>query len=266
MTVKGKGESKSKKLLITAGLVAALTFTAALTAGCDGTSDSTIHLASVGPEDRIEGEFKNGITMALDEIREKNVLSGAAIEVEYFDDKRDLTTGVRIAQELAKQKDKYTAVIGHWNASINIPAATIYNDAGLLAITPMVSSPDLTIPAKEYIFRTVTTDADEAAKIAQYASDKGYKNIAVVYADSDYGRGLCDVFEKLCDELGLNIVDTHINFVNQAEFDRQYEKWKALNVDGGVPCRFPSLRRGRRKPDPGKGCRGTHSERRRLQL
>jgi branched-chain amino acid transport system substrate-binding protein len=214
-----------------AGLATALILTAALAAGCGGPADSTVYLASVGPEDRIQGEFNNGITMALEEIEKENFLNGTAVKIEYFDDKRDLTTGIRIAQELAKQKDKYTAVIGHWNASINIPAATIYNAAALLDVTPMVSSPELTIPAKQYIFRMVTTDADEAERIAQYASEKGYRNIAVCYADSDYGRGLCDVFETFCGGLGLNIIDTHINFVNQAEFDRQYKKWKALNVD-----------------------------------
>jgi len=220
-----------KKLIKTAGLTATVILAAMLSAGCDDSAGDTVYLASVGPENRIEGEFRNGITMAVEEIRESDFLGETAIEVEYFDDKRDLTTGIRIAQKLAAEKDKYTAVIGHWNASINIPAASIYNDAGLLAITPMVSSPDLTIPAKEYIFRAVPTDADEARKIAGYALDRGLKNIAVCYADNDYGIGLCDAFEEACDELGLRIIDSHTSFVNQAEFDRQYEKWKALEAD-----------------------------------
>jgi branched-chain amino acid transport system substrate-binding protein len=221
-----------KKMIMTVGLAITLISAAVLTGGCGGSDGgSTVYLASAGPEDRIEGEFKNGITMAVEEITENDYLEGTAVEVEYFDDKRDLTTGIRIAQKLAGEKGKYTAVIGHWNASINIPAATIYNDAGLLAITPMVSSPELTIPAKEYIFRAVPTDADEAKKIAQYASDKGFENIAIVYADSDYGIGLCDEFERACGELGIQIIDSHTNFINQAEFDRQYKKWKALEID-----------------------------------
>ena len=221
-----------KKTIQTAVLMIAASLVAILMIGCENSAaGDTIYLASAGPENRIEGEFRNGITMAMDEINESGYLGERTVEIEYFDDKRDLTTGIKIAQKLAEQKDKYTAVIGHWNASIGIPAAKIYNDAGLLAITPMVSSPELTRPAKEYIFRAVPTDADEARRIAGYASDKGYENIALCYADNDYGIGLCNEFEKACDELGISIIDSHTNFVNQEEFEQQYKKWKALEID-----------------------------------
>lgn len=219
------------KLMKIAGFLIVILTAAAMAAGCETQAENTVYLASVGPENRIEGEFRNGITMAIDEINENGYLEGMTVQVDYFDDKRDLTTGIRIAQKLADLKDQYTAVIGHWNASINIPASTIYNNAGLLAITPMVSSPELTIPAKEYIFRAVPTDADEAKKIAQYASDKGYESIAICYADSDYGTGLCNEFDKACDALGINIIDSHTNFINQEEFEQQYMKWKALDID-----------------------------------
>lgn len=223
---------KAKKTIFTVCLIITAFLAAALTTGCENSaSGKTVYLASAGPESRTEGEFRNGMTMAMDEINEGGYLEGMTIQTDYFDDKRDLTTGIKIAQKLAEQKDKYSAVVGHWNASISIPASTIYNDAGLLAITPMVSSPELTVPAKEYIFRAVPTDADEAKKIAGYASEKGYKNIAVCYADSDYGVGLCNEFEKACDESGISIIDSHTNFINIEEFDQQYEKWKALDVD-----------------------------------
>lgn len=210
----------------------AVALMAVTAAGCENAADSnTVYLASAGPANRIEGEFKNGVTMAVDEINQSGYLEGKTVQVDYFDDKRDLTTGIKIAQKLAEEKDKYSAVIGHWNASISIPAATIYNDAGLLAITPMVSSPRLTLPEKEYVFRAVPTDTDEAQKIAGYAAEKGYKNIAVCYNDNDYGTGLCDEFEKAAGKLSINIIDTHTNFINQDEFDQQYKKWVALDVD-----------------------------------
>ncbi|MDD2189733.1 MAG: ABC transporter substrate-binding protein [Eubacteriales bacterium] len=200
--------------------------------GCEnGVDRNTIYIAAAGPESRMEGEFKNGIKMAEEEIEQTGYLDGKSIQVDYYDDKRDLTTGIKIAQNIAEQKYKYSAVIGHWNASINIPAAPIYNNAGLLAMTPMVSSPDLTIPAKEYIFRMVPTDSDEARKMAVYAAEKNLWNIAICYTDSDYGTGLCDEFEKACDETGVNIIDSHADFINKAEFEQQYEKWKALDID-----------------------------------
>lgn len=200
--------------------------------GCDKTEGDAniLRIAAVGPENRIEGEFKNGVTMAIEEVNQTDLLDGKTIAIDYFDDKRDLTTGIKIAQELSGQVGKYSAVIGHWNASINIPAADIYEKAGLLALSPMVSSPELTAEPKEYIFRAVPTDADEASRIAGYAAEKGYQKIAVCYTDSDYGTGLCSAFETAAQLNGIEIIDTHVSFVNQQEFDAQYEKWVALDV------------------------------------
>lgn len=222
---------ESKRWLTKVTLFVAILTLPTLFSGCGTESDeATIYLASVGPESRMEGEFQNGVTLAIEEIEASGALPGVSIQVDYFDDKRDLTTGIKIAQKLAEQGDKYSAVIGHWNASIGIPASTIYNNAGLLNITPMVSSPDLTKPTKEYIFRAVPTDAQEAKTMAVYAAEKGYDAIAICYTDSDYGVGLSKEFEKASAELGIQILDIHSGFVNQAEFDKQYAKWEALGV------------------------------------
>ena len=225
--------SEWKKRMLVAVVLTVVMLPLLFATGCEeGKQDaSLLRIAVAGPDSRMEGEFKNGIAMAVGEINESDYLEGRTVQIEYFDDKRDLTTGIKVAQELAEQSESYAAVIGHWNASINIPAAEIYNDAGLLAISPIVSSPELTVPAKEFIFRTVPTDADEAQKIAAYAAEKGYQNIAVCYTDSDYGIGLCAAFEDAASELGINIIDTHADFINQLEFDTQYKKWTALDVD-----------------------------------
>lgn len=203
-----------------------------LTGACSKPADqNVVYLAVAGPESRMEGEFKNGIALALEEINTGDYLAGRTVQVDYFDDKRDLTTGIKIAQSLADQKDHYSAVIGHWNASINIPAAQIYEDAGLTAITPMVSSPELTEVKRNYIFRTVPSDREEAILMAEYAASQGYQTIAICYADSTYGRDLADEFQNASQDRGISIADAHLYFINQAEFNLQYEKWTALGVD-----------------------------------
>jgi branched-chain amino acid transport system substrate-binding protein len=223
---------QQKRRSRTAIVVIALLTVSSLLVGCGGEiAEDTVYLASVGPESRINGEFGNGVAMALEEINQGDYLVGKTIAVETFDDNRDLTTGIKIAQKLAEQRDKYSAVIGHWNASISIPSSTIYNDAGLLTISPMVSSPELTQPAKQHIFRAVPTDADEARKIAEYAAEKGYRNIAICYTQSDYGTGLTKEFVLAGKELGIEIIDIHSDFVSQAEFDKQYSKWEALDIE-----------------------------------
>lgn len=221
-----------KKIFLLIGFVFALTMSCAVIfSSCTaGDNKQVVKIAVAGPESRMTGEFKNGIELAVNEINDNEYLKDKEIKVIYFDDKRDLTTGIEVAQEIADNADSYSAVIGHWNAFINIPAATIYETAGLTAITPMVSSPDLTRDNSKYIFRLVPTDKDEAKKMAEYAKKKGYDNIAVCYTDSDYGRGLAREFNSACTERGINITDNHSDFVDQNDFDRQYAKWQAMDT------------------------------------
>lgn len=222
----------NKKILLVMGFVLALTIScSAILSSCStGDNKQVVKIAVVGPESRMTGEFKNGVGLAVNEINNNGYLKDKEVKVKYFDDKRDLSTGIEVAQRIADNADSYSAVIGHWNAFINIPAAAIYETAGLTAITPMVSSPDLTRDNSKYIFRLVPTDKDEAKKMAEYAKNKGYDNIAVCYTDSDYGRGLAREFNSACAERGINITDNHSDFVDQNDFDRQYAKWEALDT------------------------------------
>lgn len=213
------------------GLLAALLLLLTWGTGCEEAADpNLVQIASVGPANRMEGEFQNGISMALEEINGADYVPGKTVTVEYVDDQRDLTTGIKAAQSLANRAAEISAVIGHWNAFIGIPTANVYEDARLLTITPMISSPALTRD-KSYIFRGVPTDGDEAVRIADYAAAKGLTRVAVCYTDSDYGRGLANEFEAACRVAGIQVVDSHRDFINQHEFDAQYDKWVALEVD-----------------------------------
>lgn len=229
-----KDRRKNRKMriwaVLAAGMMAAMCLLS-LSACGSGEEQNTVNIAAAGPESRMEGEFKNGIDLALKEINGKGYLKDRKVKVTYFDDKRDLSTGIEVAQEIAEHAGEYSAVVGHWNAFINLPAAAIYADAGLPAITPMVSSPELTQRGYETVFRIVSTDADEAAHMAKYAGEKRYRNIAVCYTDNDYGRGLAAEFERACKEEGIEVCDVHSDFVNKTEFDVQFDKWEALKAD-----------------------------------
>lgn len=189
-----------------------------------------IKIAVAGPMDRMKGEFQNGIDMAVKELN-KDRMKDTPVKVDYYDDKLDMTTGMQVAQHIVDQEEPYSAVIGHWNATINIAVASIYEKAKMTAISPMVSAVELTQSDNSYIFRTVPTDADEVKRVVKYAKKKGYEKIAICYADTDYGKGLAKEFEKACNDRKISVLDSHGSFVNKVEFSEQYSKWQALNID-----------------------------------
>lgn len=229
-----KDGRKHRKKRIWVALAASMIATLCLISlsACGSSEEqNTVHIAVAGPENRMEGEFKNGIDLALKEINGTGYLKDKKVKVTYFDDKRDLSTGIEVAQEIAGNAQEYSAVVGHWNAFINLPAAAIYADAGLPAITPMVSSPELTQQGYETVFRMVPTDADEAEYMAQYAAQKRYDSIAICYTDNDYGRGLAAEFERACKKEGIEVCDVHSDFINRTEFNTQFDKWEVMQAD-----------------------------------
>ncbi|NPV91241.1 MAG: ABC transporter substrate-binding protein [Firmicutes bacterium] len=193
--------------------------------------DHTIYLASIAPPDYLQNlGFQEAMDLALDEVNSRGLINGKyKLQIEVLDDKDDLTTGMRVAQQVVKEA-RYTAVIGHWTANVALPTAKIYENGGRLVLSPAVSNVKLTQDASNYIFRTVPSDQDEINKIMEYIQEKGYDRLAVCYADTKYGQGLVELLGQACKERDITITDIHRTFVNQDEFEKQYRKWAALDT------------------------------------
>lgn len=206
-----------------------------LLSGCgDGNTvgnGDVINFALAGPLETLDSlGFQKGMDLALTEINEKGILDGKTIKVDQFDDKEDLTQGIKVAQKVSSA-GKYSALIGHFSSNIALATKNTYNDNKVLVLSPMISNIEFTNPPLDYIFRNVASDEAEVEKILQYAADKGYKNIAVCYRNNDYGSQLSSVVNKRARDFGITVVDSHGDFVNDLEFKNQYEKWIAMDVD-----------------------------------
>lgn len=217
------------------GIVITVIASLFLMGGCSGGNTvgkgEVISFALAGPLDTLDSlGFQKGMDLALSEINEEGLLGGKTIAVDRFDDKEDLTEGIKIAQEVSSA-GKYSALIGHFSSNIALATKNTYNDNKVLVLSPMISNIEFTSPPLGYIFRNVASDQAEVEKILQYASDKGYKNIAVCYRNNDYGSQLSSVVNKRAKDFGITVVDSHGDFVNTLEFDNQYEKWVAMDVN-----------------------------------
>ncbi|WP_069472809.1 ABC transporter substrate-binding protein [Candidatus Marithrix sp. Canyon 246] len=76
-------------------------------------------------------------------------------------------------------------------------------------ISYLSSSPKITTLAvdegKDFLFRTVPSDALQGVVLANFAYEKGYRNLSVLYIDNVYGKGLLDVFKDNFNALGGTI-------------------------------------------------------------
>ncbi len=141
-----------------------------------------------GPNAATGAQMKNGVEQAAADLK---TILGQKITAEYGDDVSDPKQGVSVANNFAADGVKF--VIGHYNSGVTIPASEVYQENGILEITPASTNPTVTERGMWNIFRTCGRD-DQQGKVAGayiLAHFKG-KKIAFVNDKTTYGKGLAD--------------------------------------------------------------------------
>ena len=150
-------------------------------------------------------QMKNGVDQAATDINAAGGILGQKITVEYGDDVSDPKQGVSVANNFSGDGVKF--VIGHYNSGVTIPASEVYQENGILEITPASTNPTVTERGLWNIFRTCGRD-DQQGKVAGtyiLAHFKG-KKIAFVNDKTTYGKGLADETLKTIKAGGMNEV------------------------------------------------------------
>lgn len=176
-------------------------------------------------------KFLDGVYMAVDEINENGGIEGRRIQIIEADDKASIMEGTVIAQKFI-DNPKVVAVIGHTSTHVSIPTSTIYEKAGVVMLSPIVSNPKLTQRGYKYVFQNIPSDYEIGKEMAVFAKKQGHKRIAIYYADTPYGKGLANAFEDVAVENDITIIDRTSSYTDAYEFERAINKWKALDVDG----------------------------------
>ena len=104
------------------------------------------------------------------------------------DDFCDAAQAVALARKLAS--DGVVFVAGHWCSHASIPAAKVYEEAGVLQIAPGSASAKLTDEGGPNVFRIYGRDDQQGAKVADYLADHwAGKGVAILDDGTDLGGG-----------------------------------------------------------------------------
>jgi branched-chain amino acid transport system substrate-binding protein len=158
-----------------------------------------------GPNAATGAQMKNGVEQAAADINAAGGILGNKLTVEFGDDVSDPKQGVSVANNFAADGVKF--VIGHYNSGVTIPASEVYQENGVLEITPASTNPKVTERGMWNIFRTCGRD-DQQGKVAGgyiLAHFKG-KKIAFVHDKTTYGKGLVDETLKTIQAGGMKEV------------------------------------------------------------
>lgn len=186
----------------------------ALLAGCIALAFSTMAQADIkvavvgamsGPVAQYGDQEFTGAEQAVADINAKGGIKGEKLQIVKYDDACDPKQAVAVANKVVNDGIKY--VIGHLCSSSTQPASDIYEDEGILMITPAATAPELTARGYKLTLRTTGTDSDQGPTAAKYILDKVKpKRIAIVHDKQQYGEGLARAVQDGLKKGNANVV------------------------------------------------------------
>lgn len=141
--------------------------------------------------------------------------AGGALGCDLVTDTRDSQSQGNVAVDAATQLvqvKKVPVIIGGIISSVSIPILTsVTAPAKIVQVSPASSSPTLTALGRDgktngMFFRTITSDALQGVAAAKYAIDKGFKKLAIIHVNNDFGVNMVQEFARAYKALGGEIV------------------------------------------------------------
>src|SRR5690242_16293433 len=150
-------------------------------------------------------QLKQGTEQAVADINAAGGILGQKLVLSAGDDRADPKEGVSVANKFAADGVKF--VIGHFNSGVTIPASEVYQENGMLEITPAATNPKVTERGMWNIFRVCGRDDQQGGLAGQIIANKYKgKRIAIVHDKTTYGQGLADETRKSMNAKGVKEV------------------------------------------------------------
>ena len=167
---------------------------------------TTGDLASIGQN------WPTAVKLAVDTINECGGVNEAQVSLVTEDSQTDPSAGSSAMTKLA-EVDKVAGVVGAFASSVSGSAVDVAVRNKVMMVSPGSTSPVFTERAQNdefngYWARTAPPDTYQAQALAALAQKKGFKNVATVAINNDYGVGFEQQFVKAFKKTGGNIVGT----------------------------------------------------------
>jgi branched-chain amino acid transport system substrate-binding protein len=210
---------------------AALAAAAALATGAQAQVKFAVGGPITGGSAAFGAQIKNGAEQAIADINAGGGILGQKLVLSVGDDRADPKEGVSVANKFAADGVKF--VIGHFNSGVTIPASDVYQENGMLVITPGATNPRVTDrPGMWNVFRVCGRDDQQGRVAGAYITDKFKgKRVAVVHDKTTYGQGLAEETRKAMNAKGLKEVMFEGINKDDKDFTALVSKLKAANPD-----------------------------------
>ncbi|WP_238363992.1 ABC transporter substrate-binding protein [Mesobacterium pallidum] len=213
-----------RKLAMTAATGLALTATGAF---ADVVIADVAELSGAGAA--AGAVWHDGVKMAVEEINAAGGILGEQIDLREYDSQTDPQNSRAMVQK-AIDDDAYV-LLGTVYSSSTVVNMLVAQQNGVPQLTGS-ESPTITAKGNPYIFRTAFGAQKGLPKLGTYLKDDlGAQKIAVIWANTEFGKGGHDAFMAVAEDLGLEIVADVPTEQAQVDFAADVAKLASAGAD-----------------------------------
>jgi branched-chain amino acid transport system substrate-binding protein len=219
-----------KEIIWLAGLLAVL---AVCTMG-PTLAQADITIATAGPMTGQYASFgqqmKAGAEMAVKDINAAGGVLGQQLMLEIGDDACDPKQAVAVANQMINKGVVFMA--GHFCSGSSIPASAVYDEEGIVQISPASTNPKLTDEGGPGVYRVCGRDDQQGIVAGDYmAKHFAGKKIAVLHDKTAYGKGLADETNKQLAKNGIKAAMYEAYTAGEKDYSALVSKMKAAGID-----------------------------------
>lgn len=197
--------------------------------------DGTLYIGVAAP---ITGDMaETGVMMdvasriAVDEINEAGGINGHKLALVLYDTKADPKESTEVARKFVEDS-RIVAVCGDTTTSQVMAAAPIYEEGGLVQLTPTASGNDF--PAMgDYQFSIAGRAADEIPEYVKNVLQGALncKRLGIIYMNNDWGAEIKNSVEAECEGTDIEIVAVESFMEGETDFSTALSKMRQAEPD-----------------------------------
>lgn len=147
-----------------------------------------------------------GAELAIEYINKEmgGVLGGRPVELVVEDDSGIPADGIAGYRKLV-QKDGVVSVVGQYHSSVCLAVNKVAQELKVPLFSTGASSDKITESQNPYIFSIMSLTPDRSKFWVDFAKAMGFKRLAVIAEDTDYGTGFEKYVKKFGQDAGLEV-------------------------------------------------------------
>jgi len=155
-----------------------------------------------GPEAPIGEDLSNGIKLAIEDLKKKNI----EVQAIWEDDTGKPQIGISAMEKLAT-RDNVAGVVGAYTSAVTSVVAKTAERYKVPLVNPVASKEEITRQGYKYVFRVSATTNDYAQVLLDMATSFGQpKTMAILNENTDFGVSGARSAKEYAEKKGLKVV------------------------------------------------------------